>query len=59
MQGREVAVLADSEFNAGNYDVTFDASALASGVYICKFEAGETGSAAGRFTDIKKMVLLK
>ncbi|NOS86147.1 MAG: T9SS type A sorting domain-containing protein [Ignavibacteria bacterium] len=59
VQGREIAVLADSDYNAGNYEVTFDASSLSSGVYFCRLVAGETGNVAGGFTDIKKMVLLK
>ena len=59
VQGKEVAVLADSEYNSGNYEVSFDASLLASGVYFCRLDAREAGNAAGGFTDIKKMVLLK
>ncbi len=59
IQGREVAVLADSEYSSGNYEVNFDASSLASGVYFCRLEAAQTGNAAGSFSDIKKMVLLK
>lgn len=59
VQGREVAVLADSDYNAGNYEVTFDASSLSSGVYFCRLDAGEAGNSAGGFTDFKKMVLLK
>ena len=58
-QGKEVAVLADSEYNTGNYEVNFNATSLASGVYFYKLDAAEAGNAASGFTDIKKMVLLK
>lgn len=59
IQGKEVAVLADSEFNSGNYEVSFDASSLASGVYFYRLEAASEGSSAGGYSGIKKMVLLK
>lgn len=59
VQGREIAVLADSDYNAGKYEVTFDASSLSSGVYFFRLDAGEASNAAVGFTDIKKMVLLK
>ena len=53
MVGREVAVLADqSRAAAGLYRVSFDASGLASGVYLYKLEL-ETGSIT------RKMALLK
>ncbi len=38
--GRKVMNLVDSDFSAGNYSVTFDASGLSSGVYIYRLEAG-------------------
>jgi photosystem II stability/assembly factor-like uncharacterized protein len=50
--GREVATLVNTFVNAGTHMVPFDASALASGVYIYKINAGS-------FTDSKKMVLIK
>ena len=50
--GREVAVLVNEEQPAGNYEVTFDASNLSSGVYIYKI-------IAGNFTKSMKMLLLK
>ncbi|MEO8514110.1 MAG: T9SS type A sorting domain-containing protein [Ignavibacteria bacterium] len=52
VQGREVAVLADSEFQSGNYDLLFNGENLSSGVYFYKIQAGG-------YQDIKKMVLLK
>jgi subtilisin-like proprotein convertase family protein len=50
--GREAAVLANGQFQAGKYEVVFDGSKLASGVYFYKLEASG-------FTDIKKMMLVK
>ena len=38
--GREVAVLVNERKPAGMYQVTFDATGLASGVYICHMSAG-------------------
>jgi len=51
--GEEVAVLLNNEFkDAGTYDVTFNASSLASGTYIYRLQAGDVV-----FT--KKMILTK
>lgn len=50
--GREVATLVDEELAAGMHEVTFDASGLASGVYVYRLEVG--GKAQTR-----KMLLLK
>ncbi|HAX48352.1 MAG TPA: peptidase S8, partial [Bacteroidetes bacterium] len=36
----------------GNYEVEFNASYLASGIYFYRMESGD-------FTDVKKLVLLK
>ncbi|MCI0449874.1 MAG: T9SS type A sorting domain-containing protein, partial [Chlorobi bacterium] len=55
--GREIFTF--SEFKkAGSYEVKFDGSGFASGLYFYKIEAGpSTGS--GLFTETKKMVLIK
>jgi hypothetical protein len=50
--GREVSVLASGGSVAGVHEVKFDGSLLASGVYICRFQAGD-------FTATKRLLLLK
>lgn len=50
--GQEVATLVDETMNAGQHNVTFDASSLSSGVYFYKLQAGD-------FTATQKMVLMK
>ena len=50
--GSEVATLVNEEKLAGKYEVNFNASSLASGVYIYKIQAGS-------FINSKKMILLK
>lgn len=50
--GAEVATLMNQELQAGRYDVNWDASQLASGVYIYRIKAGD-------FVDSKKLMLLK
>ncbi len=50
--GQEMATLVNNEQDAGNYTVDFDASKLASGVYIYKLSAGNISLA-------KKFMLLK
>ncbi len=50
--GNEVATLVNEEQNIGNYNIEFNASALPSGVYFYRIQAGS-------FVDTKKMLLLK
>ena len=50
--GNEVVTLVDGEKSAGSYEVEFDASYLASGMYLYKLQAGS-------FVEMKKMILLK
>jgi len=50
--GREVAVLVDEEKQPGAYTVTWDASGISSGVYICRMTAEG-------FVDSRKMLLLR
>jgi hypothetical protein len=50
--GGEVKTLVSEFKSAGNYNINFDASGLASGVYYYKIQAGD-------FTEVKKLTLLK
>jgi len=50
--GREVNCLIDEFLTAGSYQVSFDASHLASGVYLCSLQADDN-------RQTKRMVLLK
>jgi len=50
--GEKVAQLVDGKMVAGNYNVNFNATNLASGIYIYKLKAGN-------FSTVKKMILMK
>ncbi len=50
--GREVASLVDGELPAGAYAVQWDASGVASGMYLCRMQAGD-------FVRINRMLLLR
>ena len=50
--GREIVTLINEEKPAGNYKVEFDGTALPSGIYFYRLQAGE-------FVEAKKMILLK
>jgi len=50
--GQEVITLVNEQQPAGNYEVSFDATNLTSGIYLYKIQAGE-------FVETKKMVLMK
>ncbi len=50
--GREVALITSKEYSAGTHSINYNASNLASGVYLYRIEAGS-------FVQSKKMVLLK
>ncbi|MDP8228478.1 MAG: T9SS type A sorting domain-containing protein [Candidatus Electryoneaceae bacterium] len=52
LTGREVAVLADGEFNAGSHSVVFEADRMASGLYFYRLES--QGQSI-----VKRMVLLR
>ena len=52
MLGQEVASLASGTMAAGQHTVTFNATNLASGMYLYRLAAGE-------FVSVKKMLLLK
>ncbi|MDX9924355.1 MAG: T9SS type A sorting domain-containing protein [Ignavibacteriaceae bacterium] len=50
--GREVRQLVNNELNAGTHTIQFNASNLASGIYLYRIEAGD-------FTKVNKMLLIK
>ncbi len=50
--GKQIASLVNEEKPAGNYEISFDATKLSSGVYLYQLKAG-------RFLETKKMILLR
>lgn len=50
--GKEVEVLINKEYSAGNYTIDFDASKFSSGIYFYKLSSGS-------FSETKKMILIK
>ncbi|MBK9096686.1 MAG: T9SS type A sorting domain-containing protein [bacterium] len=50
--GRETSTLMNEELPAGNYQINFNASHLATGVYFYQLRAGN-------YTETKKMILIK
>jgi hypothetical protein len=52
MLGKEVATLVEGVQSAGNHMVRFDGSAVRSGVYFCRLQAGS-------FNETKKLILVK
>ncbi len=50
--GREIASILNGNLEAGYYEINFDGSKLASGIYFYKIQASD-------FTDVKKMILNK
>jgi hypothetical protein len=60
MIGEEVATLVNGNFAAGVYTVRWDASNVASGMYIYRIQARPTdGGQAGSFVSTKKLLLIK
>jgi hypothetical protein len=57
--GREVRTINRGEQVPWHYKVSFNASALASGVYFYRIEAVPANDQSGNFVQTKKMVLLK
>jgi hypothetical protein len=57
--GRKVTTLVNEKKAAGSYEVNFDGSRLASGVYIYRLRAGLPDRQAGSFLQSRTMLLLK
>jgi hypothetical protein len=65
--GREVAVILDGRMDAGNHEARFDATGLASGVYLYRLQARSPGSTSGQegvsgsgsFVQARKMIVVK
>ncbi len=57
--GREVRTLVNGEQEPGNYTRMVDANDLPSGVYFYRLSAGPLSGQSRKFTDSKRMVLLK
>jgi hypothetical protein len=50
--GKQVEILVNSQLKPGYYEASWDASNFPSGIYFCRFIAGD-------FTAVKKMVVIK
>ena len=57
--GREMETIVNKNLNAGSYSAEFNGEGLSSGVYFYKLEVRSSNSSIGKFTDVKRMVLLK
>jgi hypothetical protein len=57
--GREVTTLVNEKKSAGSYQVPWNASGLASGMYFYRIEAIASLDPSKRFVDVKKMLLLR
>lgn len=58
--GKEVLTLVNEEKPSGNYIINFNASSLASGVYLYKLQVSDTEPSSGQgFVQTRKMILLK
>jgi hypothetical protein len=58
MFGQEVAAIVNQQ-QAGNYNVKFNATRLASGVYMYRIRVSTTSGQSGSFTSTKKTMLVK
>jgi len=55
--GQKIKTLIDADYSAGNHELNFDASNLASGIYIYRIDAN--GQNNNVFSSSKKMILMK
>ena len=58
MLGKEVATMVNSEMYPETYKYEFDASNLASGIFLYKLSSGSPRE-AGCFSETKQMILVK
>ena len=59
MLGKEVAVLVNEQLTPGTYSRLFDATELASGVYVYRLQITGSGSAGASLTKTQKALLLR
>ncbi|MCZ7613094.1 MAG: T9SS type A sorting domain-containing protein [Ignavibacteriaceae bacterium] len=58
--GQEIKILVDNQVQpVGNYNLTFDASDLPSGIYFYRLIASSSEDNGRNFVDVKKMMLIK
>ncbi|MFA5011758.1 MAG: T9SS type A sorting domain-containing protein [Ignavibacteria bacterium] len=57
--GRDIQTLLNENLNAGTYSVEFNGEGLSSGIYFYKIDVRSSSSSIGKFTDVKRMVLVK
>lgn len=57
--GQEVALLAARNFPAGEHEVTWDATAFASGIYLYQLWVSTPMEQVNNFTETKKLLLMK
>ncbi|MBE2216584.1 MAG: T9SS type A sorting domain-containing protein [Ignavibacteria bacterium] len=60
ISGKEITKLADGDFDTGVYEIEFDGSNLASGIYFYKIDVTTLNKVViESITESKKMVLIK
>ena len=60
MLGREIATLVQQEMDPGFHKATWNATGVASGVYICVLQAQALASTSAKpFIETKKLMLLR
>jgi hypothetical protein len=57
--GKEIAVLVNEQQQAGRHQITFNASNLASGIYIYRIDAVSDADNSRKFVEARKMILLR
>ena len=56
--GKEVATIIDNVMQAGTYAVSWDASAVSTGIYFCRLEA-DAVNGLQHYVENEKMILIK